>query len=100
MRPGLFFTKWLHAMEKLQREGAQLDEAEVQNIENVCSFLMENGLVIDSKTSIAAEMSRHWASFYDDTWVWGGEHTFLYCFHSHVVVIVPSLSNRCHRFLC
>lgn len=61
-------------MEVLRRQGVILDEAELQNLENVGQLLTEVGIDMDGKTSLAAELTRLWATFYDDTWVWGGKH--------------------------
>lgn len=70
----LFFTKWTHAMEVHRRQGLVLDQAELANLDSVSQLLTEVGIDMDGKTSLAAELTRLWATFYDDTWVWGGEH--------------------------
>lgn len=87
---GLFVTKWLHAIEKLQREGVQLDDSELANVESMYNFLKESGLEIDRRKSLAAELSRHWASFYDDTWVWGCESRS----HEEVPLHFPKASEK------
>ena len=60
-------------MEKLERRGATFDESEMQNVQNVHNLLSEVGTEVNVRTSLAAELTRFWASFYDDTWVWGGK---------------------------
>ena len=69
----LFVTKWIHAMEKLQCRRIELDESEKHNLRIVYELLNEIGTEITPTTSLAAETTRIWAGFYDDTWVWGGK---------------------------
>lgn len=72
----LFFTKWIHAMEKLQYRQIALEDSERQNVQNVYELLIEIGVEFTKMTSLAAELTRVWADFYDDTWVWGGTISF------------------------
>ncbi|GAB7349160.1 hypothetical protein MBLNU459_g8099t1 [Dothideomycetes sp. NU459] len=67
----LFLTKWTYAMEELRRQGIVLDQAEQQNLDKVNTLLAEVGINMDGKVSLAGELTRLWATFYDDTWVWG-----------------------------
>ncbi|KAG4443120.1 hypothetical protein IFR05_001446 [Cadophora sp. M221] len=67
----LLVTKWLHAKETLQRRGAALDEADLKIVQRVRDMLAEDIESDDSDTSLAATLTRSWAGFYDDTWVWG-----------------------------
>ena len=69
----LFFTKWIHAMEKMQCHQRELDESEKKNVQNVYELLNETGTEFNQTTSLAAELTRLWAGFYNDTWVWGGK---------------------------
>ena len=85
----LFFTKWIHSIEKLQYGGAKLDDAELQNVHNVHNLLVETGTEISTRTSLAAELTRLWAGFYDDTWVWGGEQRDCYIFASLLSLKFP-----------
>ena len=69
-------------MEILQRRGTIFDESEMQNVRNVHNLLSEVGTEVNAQTSLAAELTRFWASFYDDTWVWGGKSaSFLIILH-------------------
>ncbi len=72
-------------MEKLQNRGTTFNESEMQNIQNVRNLLSEVGTEIDAQTSLAAELTRFWAGFYDDTWVWGGKNATLFCLSLMVI---------------
>jgi hypothetical protein len=68
----LFVTKWIHAMELQQQEHPPNDE-ETKNLANFRELLNEVDSEYDGKGSLAAEITRVWACFLDDTWVWGGK---------------------------
>ncbi|KAI9052177.1 hypothetical protein LZ554_003537 [Drepanopeziza brunnea f. sp. 'monogermtubi'] len=67
----LLLSKWLHAKESLQRRGVTLDKVDMQIIQRVRDMLAEDSEPNDSAVSLAAALTRSWAGFYDDTWVWG-----------------------------
>ncbi|TKX18469.1 fungal specific transcription factor domain-containing protein 76 [Elsinoe australis] len=74
----LLFTKWAHKLEGIQmrceRSGVKgLEEEEVVMLDKLRRLLRDACVDLESKkvTSMAGEMARLWASFYDDTWVWG-----------------------------
>ncbi|KAJ5046781.1 uncharacterized protein L3040_004007 [Drepanopeziza brunnea f. sp. 'multigermtubi'] len=67
----LLLSKWLHAKESLQRRGITLDKVDMQIIQRVRDMLAEDSEPNDSSVSLAAALTRSWAGFYDDTWVWG-----------------------------
>ncbi|KFY79552.1 hypothetical protein V499_01484 [Pseudogymnoascus sp. VKM F-103] len=66
----LFVLKWIHTMEMQQRELPPNDE-EMRNLTNFAQLLTEVDSEYNGKGSLAAEVTRVWASFLDDTWVWG-----------------------------
>lgn len=68
----LLVTKWVHMIEveTVRGRGRVLSEREEQLIQNMGDILAEDD-GIDQATSMAARLAEHWASFYDDTWVWG-----------------------------
>lgn len=58
-----------------QKAGDSLELLELQNMENVRALLSELDVEYE-KTSMATEITRLWADFLDDTWVWGGMFIF------------------------
>ena len=50
-----------------------MSELEAQTMQAVKTLLseVEDGLDTEEEASLAAGLARYWASFYDDTWVWG-----------------------------
>ncbi|KAL1620815.1 hypothetical protein SLS56_009482 [Neofusicoccum ribis] len=73
----LFVSKWVHA---LQMESATHppDEEEERILTHLRGALDEMEYDFDSTGSLAAAVTRAWASFLTDTWVWGGEQSALY----------------------
>ncbi|KAK0123927.1 hypothetical protein ONS95_008917 [Cadophora gregata] len=67
----LLLTKWVHGQEVMQRRGIGLEEADTQIIQRVRDMLAEDIEANDLETSLAATLTRSWADFYDDTWIWG-----------------------------
>jgi hypothetical protein len=59
-------------MEMQQRELPPNDE-EMRNLTNFAQLLTEVDSEYNGKGSLAAEVTRVWASFLDDTWVWGSK---------------------------
>jgi hypothetical protein len=54
-------------------DGKPVDDAEMEILNSVRSLLPTAGItLIPGRHSLAAELCRMWAGFYDDTWVWGG----------------------------
>ncbi|KFY65397.1 hypothetical protein V496_02589 [Pseudogymnoascus sp. VKM F-4515 (FW-2607)] len=66
----LFATRWIHEME-LQQQHHPPNVEEAKNLTNFRELLTEVDGEYDGKGSLAAEISRVWACFLDDTWVWG-----------------------------
>ncbi|KAL3426708.1 zinc finger protein [Phlyctema vagabunda] len=68
----LFVTKWIHGLET-QRcvPGGPPNAAESENLSNFRVLLEEVDGDHEIGESIAANVANVWASFLDDTWVWG-----------------------------
>lgn len=63
--------KWIHTIEKLQSRGQPVENDELLIIENIRTSFIEHDIFDQDSTSLAGQVSRHWASYYDDTWSWG-----------------------------
>jgi len=67
----LFVTKWIHTLEIQQLESNQLpNPAESENLANFRELLKEVDSDYNGYGSLAGEVTRIWACFMDDTWVW------------------------------
>jgi hypothetical protein len=68
----LLVTKWVHGIEMDAIRGRSRipSSQEEQLIQDMADLLSETGTP-DHATSMAARLAEHWASYYDDTWVWG-----------------------------
>lgn len=66
----LFFTRWTYSIECLKREGKSIDPEEEDILEKISKFL-ESDTDETAEPPLAARVAREWASFMDDTWVWG-----------------------------
>lgn len=79
--PALLVTKWVYAIELETRQGhnGTVSEREAQTMQGIRELLAdldddpdENDHNHDQASGcLAARLARHWAGFYDDTWVWG-----------------------------
>lgn len=49
------------------------NEEEARNLANFRELLTDVDSEYDGKGSLAAEITRVWACFLDDTWVWGSK---------------------------
>lgn len=58
---------------EMQQQQNPPDEEELNNLNNFKEFLTEVDSEYDGRGSLAAEVTRLWASFFDDTWVWGSK---------------------------
>jgi len=58
-------------MEKNQKFLIQLEPLEIQTLENLQGVLEQTDDEYDDLSSMAAQATWLWASFFDDTWVWG-----------------------------
>jgi hypothetical protein len=58
----------------MQRLG-HVEDPELETIKEVQNMLQESGDT-EGTGSLAGQVTRLWASFLDDTWVWGGKETF------------------------
>ncbi|KAF4548089.1 Fungal specific transcription factor domain-containing protein 64 [Elsinoe fawcettii] len=74
----LLFTKWAHKLEGVVKRsergvGKGLEEEEGVMVDKLRRLLRDACVDLDGKrvVSLAGEMARLWATFYDDTWVWG-----------------------------
>ena len=70
----LLVTKWVHAIELETVQGSIVgtSELEAQTMQTIRNLLVEYEDDSSSQVpSLAAKLARYWASFYDDTWVWG-----------------------------
>jgi hypothetical protein len=56
----------------MQQHYAPPDEAEKMNLDNLIELLREIDDVGTGGNSLAAEVTRTWATFLDDTWTWEG----------------------------
>ncbi|KAL1963102.1 hypothetical protein VTN77DRAFT_8645 [Rasamsonia byssochlamydoides] len=65
----LFYTKWVHTIE-MQQHYAPPDEAEKTNLDNLVELLREIDDAGTGSNSLAADVTRTWATFLDDTWTW------------------------------
>jgi hypothetical protein len=66
----LFATKWIHTLE-IQQQESPPDQDEIKVLLNFRQLLDEVDCQYDGTGSLAGEIARIWASFFDDTWVWG-----------------------------
>lgn len=62
-------------MEALQRCQIALDPQEIENLQNVRNLLLDTDPNMSPDKPLTAMITRLWASFLDDTWVWGGKDT-------------------------
>ncbi|KAF2223456.1 hypothetical protein BDZ85DRAFT_281383 [Elsinoe ampelina] len=75
----LLFTKWAHKLEQVGMRsergvGGGLEEEEAVMVDKLRRLLRDACVDLEGGkrvVSMAGEMARLWASFYDDTWVWG-----------------------------
>lgn len=80
-------------MEMQQRELPPNDE-EMKNLTNFSQLLAEVDSEYNGKGSLAAEVTRVWACFLDDTWVWGSKSSYL--LH---ITSTNLLNNADHAFV-
>jgi hypothetical protein len=76
----LLVTKWVHVLEiETAQTGAVISELEEHTMRTISNLMaeVEDGMDFSSgdnnqgNVSVAAKLTRYWAGFYDDTWVWG-----------------------------
>ena len=58
---------------EIQQQYEPPDTEEMKNLVNFRELLTEVDSEYDGKGSLAAEVTRIWACFLDDTWVWGSK---------------------------
>ena len=73
----LFVSKWVHAVQMM--EGGVADGEEGGIVAQLGGWLEEMEFGWDGTGSLAAAVTRAWAGFLTDTWVWGGEWCFFLC---------------------
>lgn len=66
----LFFTRWIYSIECLKREHKAIDVEEEETLQKIGQFV-ESDTDESADPPLAAKVAREWASFMDDTWVWG-----------------------------
>lgn len=76
----LFVSKWVHAVQMMEGGGAPADgeEEEGRIVAQLEGLLEEMEYGYDGVGSLAAAVTRAWAGFLTDTWVWGGEFAFFF----------------------
>lgn len=70
-------SKWAHVVCGAQALGTELDNEERQLLQSISDMLREEETEPDDRSPLAARLLRYWASFYEDTWVWGGKSEYL-----------------------
>lgn len=70
-------SKWAHVVCGAQALGTELDNEERQLLQNISAMIREEETEPDDSGPLAARLLRYWASFYEDTWVWGGKSGYL-----------------------
>lgn len=76
----LLVSKWAHVVCGTQALGIELDSEERELLQSISTMLRQEETELDDSGSLAARLLRYWASFYEDTWVWGGKSEHLpYC---------------------
>ena len=58
---------------EIQQQYEPPDTEEMKNLVNFRELLTEVDSEYDGKGSLAAEVTRIWDCFLDDTWVWGSK---------------------------
>lgn len=68
----LFVSRWIYTIER-QQHVKPPDASEAQNLAEMRELLtdIDTDVDVSGKSSLAAEVTRVWAGFMDDTWVWG-----------------------------
>ncbi|EXJ73911.1 uncharacterized protein A1O5_02205 [Cladophialophora psammophila CBS 110553] len=67
----LFVTRWIHAIEQAELSHDFVNDSERQTIKMVHRLMTEAQIRFTSTESLAAAVTRFWAPFFTDTWVWG-----------------------------
>ncbi|KAL2411615.1 hypothetical protein ABEF92_005097 [Exophiala dermatitidis] len=72
----LLVTKWVYTIEVQSRRGingtiTEREAQTMQSIRDLLADLEDDESVNQNSVCLAATLARHWAGFYDDTWVWG-----------------------------
>lgn len=74
----LLASKWAHVVCGAQALGNELDNEERELLRSMADMLREEEAEPGDSSPLAARLLRYWASFYEDTWVWGGKSGYLY----------------------
>lgn len=69
----LLLSKWTHIVCSAGAVGIELDEGERDLLQRISDLLQQEEAVVDDSSPLAARLLRFWATFYEDTWVWGGK---------------------------
>lgn len=85
----LLVSKWAHEICSARVAQAPVDQEENDLLESIAAMLQQTDSDAASGTSLAARLTRYWATFYDDTWVWGGEFTVAFA-------VFPKLCKAYH----
>lgn len=54
-----------------------LDDGERELLQRISDMLRQEETELDEGSPLAARLLRYWATFYEDTWVWGGKSVHL-----------------------
>jgi hypothetical protein len=73
LRKVLLVSKWAHVVSGMRALGIELDDDEHELLGRVSDMLEQGETELDDNSPIAARLLRYWATFYEDTWVWGGK---------------------------
>lgn len=50
-----------------------LDGGERELLQRISDMLRQEEIELDDSSPLASRLLRYWATFYEDTWVWGGK---------------------------
>lgn len=85
----LIIAKWIHSVERARRVDGAVGQDELELFNHMARFLGRVEAQSHPPVSVAANISRFWAGFYEDTWVWGGMCDT--CAWEHIHLLYPLL---------
>lgn len=60
-----------------------LDDGERELLQRISDMLRQEEIELDDSSPLASRLLRYWATFYEDTWVWGGKSSLLFALYSY-----------------
>ncbi|KAL1614309.1 hypothetical protein SLS54_009876 [Diplodia seriata] len=87
----LFVSKWVHAVQ-MESATQPPDDEEDKILTQMKGLLDEMECEYNGSGSLAAAVTRAWAGFLTDTWVWGGEFSCIYA--SNVQTLTFTVTPR------